>query len=128
MSDESTEVRLARIEERQKAHGVSDDGIHGRMIGELGDVGKKLDNALDKLNDLDKRLDIFTETMRPIIEHYMAEHPSKVQIMPTFQKPASIPPYHIEAKRLGMLVGGVLVTLEAWAQIRGVIAGWLTHR
>lgn len=127
MNDESAEVRLARIEERQNAHVASDDGVHGRMIGELGEVGAKLDAALEKLIDLDKRLDVFTETMRPVIELYMTEHPSKVQNMPTLTKRNSVPPYRIEAKRLGMVVGGVLMTLEAWAQIRGAIAGWLAH-
>ena len=96
------------------------------MIGELGDVGKKLDDALKKLVELDKRFEVFTETMRPVIEHYMKEHPSQVQNMPAL-KPHSVPPYHIEAKRLGMVVGGVLVTLEAWAQIRSVIVEWITR-
>lgn len=127
MIDESTAVRLARIEERQNAHVMSDDGVHGRMIGELGDVGKKLDDALAKLTDLDKRLDVFTETMRPVIEHYMSEHPSQVHNMPVSAKPHSVPPYRIEAKRLGMVVGGVLVTLEAWAQIRNAVVGWIAH-
>ena len=111
----STEVDIARLEERQRAHADSDDEVHGRMLREVGQIGAKLDTMAERMATL-------AATLAPVVEMYMAEHPSKVHHV------APAPAAHgSDAKKLGLLLGAGIALLEAHAQARDLIAGWLRH-
>ena len=117
---ESAEVQIARIDERTTAHALADSAVHGRMLGEVVGIS-------DKVDALNERVAVLAATLGPIVDLYMSEHPSKVTRVPISKPPPSTS-YKIEAKKLGMLIGGILVFLETWAHVRTALAGWLTHR
>lgn len=93
----SLDTDVARLEERQRAHVEADEDVHGRMLGEVGNLGRKVDDVARRIEDVDRKvgelstkLGNLATTLGPVIEHYMAEHPSKVHNLPLRQTP--VPP------------------------------------
>jgi hypothetical protein len=114
MMADSVEVQIARIDERTSAHASQDEETHGRLLGELGRVGIKLDTLSTRCTEL-------AATLAPIVELYLSEHPSKVSTPRPLSKPPSA------AKSWGIAAGAFIVFLEARDQVRGAILSLMSH-
>jgi len=108
----SIETDVARLEERQRAHADADEEVHGRLLGEVGKLGLKIDAMNERLTNL-------TVTLGPVIEHYMAEHPSKIHNVPPRVTP--VPPS--KASALGAMArsygpfGAIILALQIIAEL-----------
>lgn len=99
--------------ERLNTHIEADKDKHD----ELEETGGRL---LSEVARLSTRVEVLNATLAPFIEHYMAEHPSKVHDMRVLQAQASGPP--IKAKRKPMsqetvLLGALVTFLTVASQV-----------
>ena len=68
-------VTLDVISERLTNHMDNDEVALGRLLGEVSNVTKTV-------GELSTKLTVLNVTLAPVIEHYMTEHPSKIQAVP----------------------------------------------
>jgi hypothetical protein len=99
------------LAERLDNHIKGDETTHGRLMAEVA-------NARTDVQGLDKRFAVLNATLEPVIEHYMAEHPSKVQFIENIRASGAPPkskrkPISQEVKVLGALVTFLTLASQA---------------
>lgn len=101
------------LAERLDNHIKGDESTHGRLLREVADVQTSV-------NTLNTKFEVLNATLAPMIEHYMAEHPSKVHNMQglSYSDPASRPkpkrkPISSELKLAGALFTFLTVASQA---------------
>lgn len=116
------DAQLKQLRSDLEKHESRDDGVHGQMLGELGDVKTELAT-------LNANLAAFRETFAPMVQAYFDDHPSKVQNMPALstRTPSNPPAYKVDAKKLGLTIGGFFGAIEIWMQLHDALAKWIGH-
>lgn len=100
---------------------------HDSQIGSMTAAVARVESGI---NELKGKVDDIAEHVDTLLQNYWQEHPSKVQSPPIGPQQSPLSQrdaYKVDAKKLGLTIGGFFGAIEIWMQLHDAFAKWIGH-